>query len=72
MIDLGIRSTRYLTREDAEYLYKEFRIKQEFDKKIKCELIYLDDKQLGDKLDELTDDEFSNYLVGVDEDEEEW
>ncbi len=62
---MGIRSTRTLTREDAEYLYVEFKldsIRSGFEEEVKL----LNNTELGDTLDEITTDIFSNYLV-VDE-----
>ena len=66
---MGIRSTRTITREEAEWLYEDFKleaIKKEIQKEIKEELSLLDNEALGDALDEITTDIFSNYLV-VDE-----
>ena len=66
---MGIRSTRTLTRKEAEWLYEDFKleaIRKELEKEVKIELSLLDNEALGDALDEITTDIFSNYLV-VDE-----
>ena len=66
---MGIKSTRTLTRKEAERLYENYKleaIRKEIEKEIKYELLLLDNEALGDALDEITTDIFSNYLV-VDE-----
>ena len=66
---MGIRSTRTLTRKEAEWLYEDYKleaIRKEIKNEIKNELSLLDNEALGDALDGITTDIFSNYLV-VDE-----
>ena len=66
---MGIRSTRTLTRKEAECLYEHFKleeIRKKIEREIKYELSLLDNEALGDVLDNITTDIFSNYLV-VDE-----
>ncbi len=63
---MSIKSTIILTREEAENMYKSFRLdemREQIEKQFKHELIELNDEELGDKLDEITTDIFSNYLV---------
>jgi len=63
---MGIRSTRTLTRKEAECLYEHFKleeIRKKIEREIKYELSLLDNEALGDVLDNITTDIFSNYLV---------
>ena len=63
---MSIKSTKTLTRLEAENLYKHFRIEKiniETRIKLNTELICMDDEELGNKLDEISTDSFSNYLV---------
>ena len=63
---MGIKSTRRLTRKEAEELYKDFRLnatKEQLERQINIELAHLNDYDLGNTLDRITTDISSNYLV---------
>lgn len=71
---MSIKSTVTLTRKEAEDMFIEFRVnkmRKRLDRQIKRELEGYDDRQLGDALDVMTDDIFSNYQVCDDNQEEE-
>ena len=63
---MSIKSTVTLSRKEAEDMFIEFRlnkVRKRLDRQIKRELEDYDNCQLGDALDVMTDDIYSNYQV---------
>jgi len=63
---MSIKSTKIITREQAEKLYVSFkmeRLEKHLRKNFEEELLNMNDERLGDTLDEITTCKFSNYLI---------
>ena len=59
---MSIKSTRTITRAEAEQMYVDFRL-EPFREQLKSKAESLGDTELENTLDEITTDYFSNYII---------